>query len=227
MPGTNSVIPISDSGANHVFSSREKRMRDHLRKLWSKRHRYDLTTRHEMGAVLNARLGAPTKRQPRGRQVLEWLGEEIGCSPSDLSRMRWLAHLFPDRDNLQHGDVKIETWTRFKELLPSLKPHRGGGARKPTPGAPRDAVKAFAGSLRKLTARLRDRDDWSAGVESGLIRRGLQELVEAASSRLGMRARLVFPEDPIPDPVDERPERRRSESDEGGYVVSMTTAVPA
>jgi len=206
----------------------ERQLLDQLAKLWHAHERQSLATYHKTGILLNEHLGPPTERQGRGKRVLQKTGERLRVSESELSRMRWLAHLFNDPADIRHGDRKIESWTQFKEALPTLKPSRGSGARKPSRGPSRNVAKTFARSLQSMSSKLLRQDDRPEDAEKALICERLQELAEAVSSRLQIPVRIIVdPEVPNPDPVKERAQRRRGASDDGGYVVSATTAVPA
>jgi hypothetical protein len=88
---------------------------------WHAIHRRGLEVRHEIGALLNSRLGPPTKRQLRGIHVMEKVAEVLGVSMSELSQFRWLNCLFGNITELQKTYPACRTWTEFKDLLPSLK----------------------------------------------------------------------------------------------------------
>jgi len=225
---TSDVLPVGDNGGvNHDQAAEDRRLLDRLVELWQSERTHGLAVRHQTGALLNERLGPPTARQAHGRQVLKRVGEELRVSESELSRMRWLAHLFNDPVYIRHGDRKIESWTQFKEVLPTLKPPKGRRARTLPSGSSR-SVKKLARSLQNLTLKLPRLDDRPEDAERALICERLQELAEAVSSRLQIPVRIIVDtEVPNPDPVKERAQRRRGASDDGGYVVSATTAVPA
>jgi len=211
------------SGVDRDREREYRRLLDRLVKLWRSERTRGLVVRHKTGALLNERLGPPTKRQAHGRQVLRRVGQELQISESDLSRMRWLAHLFDDAANLRRGDLKIESWTHFKEVLPGLKPSRGKRASRP-PGGSSRSVKRLARSLQAVTSKVLQLAERPGDAEMDLICECLQELVEAASSCLGIPAREIVGHDvPTPDPSNGHPEARPSASDDGVDVVAVTT----
>jgi len=225
---TPDVLPISDnSGVNHDQECLDPQPPDDLVKRWQLEHVNGLELRHETGAWLNHLLGAPTVRLDHGQRVLKRVGKVLRTSESELSRMRWLVHFFPDRANLQRGKLKLVSWTHFKRVLPRLRSSEGLETKQYPSGASRDVVKTIARSLRKMASRLRGQDNWPGDAEGGVVLEGLRELVEVISSSFGIHVRLVVSEVPITDPVEERAERRRSESDGGCYELTETTAVPA
>jgi len=164
--------------------AKDQKLVDRLVDLWRSDAERDLATRHQTGKLLNGRLGPPDKRQPHARRVLKTAAERLGIAESDLNRMRWFAHLFADVASLQRSHPGVTNWTRFKETLPSLMPHKGGEAKKPAANPSRPAFGGFARSLANLTSKLIGLDSRPDDAERARLVVGLRELAEAASSRL-------------------------------------------
>jgi len=108
-----------------------------LVKLWRHHRERGLEVRRATGERLNARLGLPTERLAHGRQVLKKVAEKLQIAESDLSRMRWFAHLFGSVKTFQEQHPEVISWAKVKELLPSLMPAaRGKRAKAPSAGRP-------------------------------------------------------------------------------------------
>jgi hypothetical protein len=175
---------------NRATSAKDRKLIDRLVKLWKSNAERDLGTRHRMGKLLNARLGPPTERQPHGQRVLELYGAELGISPSDLNRLGWLSHLFPDFSAFREQRPEIDNWTKFKDALPSLKPAKGGKAREPVASPSRPAFGGVARSIANLTSKLNGLDIRPRDAERRKLVIALRELAEAASSRLKIRVEV-------------------------------------
>src|SRR4051812_2946383 len=83
-----------------------------LAKLWKSHHVRDLGVRWKTGELLNRRLGPPTARLSHGRRVLKRAAERLQVAESDLSRMRWFAHLFKSAEDLQGSHPDVRSWTK-------------------------------------------------------------------------------------------------------------------
>jgi hypothetical protein len=163
--------------------AKDQKLVDRLVNLWRSNAERDLGTRHQMGRLLNERLGSPDKRQPHARRVLKLVAGELEVAESDLNRMRWFAHL-ADATAFRQDHPEIVSWTRFKDGLPDLKAEYGFGARKPAANPSRPAFGGFARSLANLTSKLIGLDSRPDDAERAKLVVGLRELAEAASSRL-------------------------------------------
>ena len=166
------------------FSAEDESRLGRLAALWQTRRRRGLEIRHQTGVFLNRRLGPPTGRQRYGGEVLKSVGERLRISESELSRMRWLAHLAPDLAGFQKKHPEIDSWMQFKRALPNLKPPKGDKAK----GASRDRSNPPSGGLVKplksLTAKLRRMAPIPGGKRGEALRESLRELIEAAQSYL-------------------------------------------
>jgi hypothetical protein len=150
-----------------------------------------LKTRHLIGRVLNRQVGPPARRKAHGKRVLELYGAELGIAPSDLNRMGWFSHLFPDFSDLRTQHPEIDSWTRFKTELPDLKPSKGGKARQPVANPSNPALGGVARSLANLTSKLNGLDIRPAGAERQKLVDALRGLAEAASRRLRINVEVA------------------------------------
>jgi hypothetical protein len=171
---------------DQATSAQDRKLLGRLVKLWKSQAEHDHGTRYETGRLLNERLGPPNERQPQGRRVLKQAAERLGIAESDLNRMRWYAHLLVSHD-LRQSHPEIDSWTKFKEALPSLKVEFGYEARKPAANPSRPALGVVAKSLANLTAKLNGLDLQPGDAEWEKFVEGLRGLAEAASRRLKIR----------------------------------------
>ena len=166
------------------FSAEDESRLGRLAALWQTRRRRGLEIRHQTGVFLNRRLGPPTGRQRYGGEVLKSVGERLQISESELSRMRWLAHLAPDLAGFQKKHPEIDSWMQFKRALPNLKPPKGDKAK----GASRDrsnpTSRGIVKPLKSLTKKLRRMGSLPAGKRGEALRETLRELIEVAQSYL-------------------------------------------
>lgn len=169
-----------------------------LAELWRSHLERGLEVRWQTGVLLNRRLGPPTERLTHGKQVLKRVGEELQIAESDLNRMRWFALLFEFVKDLQAKHPKVRSWTKVKELLPTLiaavhgkeeKSSDAGSSGEQSPGDEKDAA-LIGGVLRFLstaTERLRQGDIHVDEAGRQRLREALQQFVEAVSERLHIR----------------------------------------
>jgi len=176
-----------NNGVDQGPSAQDRKLLDQLAKLWKSHAVCDLETRHKTGKLLNGRLGPPTKSLAQGRKVLKLAAEELAIAESDLNRMRWFAHLFVDLAALRQAHPAIDSWTKFKAALPSLKPSKGNQAKKPAANPSRPALRGVARSFTNLTAKLNGLGFQPRKVEREMLVDALRELAEAASRRLKIR----------------------------------------
>jgi len=176
---------------DQALTDPERKQLDRLVALWKSDAERGLKTRHLMGRVLNKQVGPPAKRKAHGRRVLEVYGEKLGIAPSDLNRMGWFACLFPDFSAFRKQRPEIDSWTKFKTALPSLKPAKGRKARKPVANPSRPAFGGVAKSLASLTSKLNGLGNRPIGAEREKLVVALRELAKAASSRLKIRVEVA------------------------------------
>lgn len=167
-------------------SAKDRKLLDCLVKLWRSHAGREFETRHKTGSLLNGRLGSPAKRQPHGQRVLKMVAEKLRIAESDLNRMRWFAQLFATVDALRQSHPEIDSWTRFKEGLTSLKAEYGYEARKPAANPSRPALGGVVRSLASLSAKLNGLDIQPGDAERQKLEESLRGLAEAFS-RLKIR----------------------------------------
>lgn len=176
---------------NQGLSASERKLLDRLVGLWKADVERGLKTRHATGRALNRQVGPPTMRKAHGQRVLEVYGERLGIAPSDLNRMGWFSHLFPDFSAFRKQHPEIDSWTKFKTELPSLKPAKGGKARKPVANPSRPAARGVAQAIAGLTTKLNGLDIRPVGAEREKLVDALRELAKAATSRLKIRVEVA------------------------------------
>ena len=177
--------------ANQALTAKDRKQIARLGAMLRADAASDLKTRHEVGKVLNKRVGPPSDRKVYGGAVLELYGKELGISPSDLNRIGWFAALFPDLSALREQHPEIDTWTKFKTALPSLKPPKGGKARKPVKDASRPAFGGVVRSLTHLTSKFNKLGNRPSRAEQDEIVKALQGLAKAAYNRLKIRVEVA------------------------------------
>jgi len=172
-------------------SAKDLRLLDRLAKLWGEHAERDLGTRHRTGTLLNERLGTPDGRQPHARRVLKMVADKVRIAESDLNRMRWFAHLFVDVAALRRSHPEITNWTRFKEVLPSLLPAKGGQARKPAADPSRPALRGVVKSCTNLASKLNGLDLQPGKAEREGFLDAFRELGEAVYRRFKIRVEVA------------------------------------
>jgi len=173
--------------ANQALTAKDRKQIARLGKMLRADAASDLKTRHLVGKVLNKRVGPPSERKSYGGAVVKLYGEGLGISPSDLNRIGWFAALFPNLSALRTQHPEIDTWTKFKTALPSLKPPKGGKAREPGKDESRPAFGGVARSLTHLAAKFDGLGNRPSRAEQAKIVDALRVLAKAASSRLKIR----------------------------------------
>jgi len=176
---------------DQALTDQERKQLDRLVALWKSDAERGLKTRHQTGKALNRQVGPPTKRKAHGQRVLEVYGEKLGIAPSDLNRMGWFACLFPDFSAFRKQRPEIDSWTKFKTALPSLKPAKGGKARKPVANPSRPAFGGVAQAIAGLTTKLNGLGNRPIGAERDQLVDALRELAKAATSRLKIRVEVA------------------------------------
>jgi len=171
-------------GGHRAFTADDLRLIGQLAKQWQGHHRKDLETRHWTGRLLNERLGPPTKAQRYGPGILKQVAKECRISQSEISRMRWFAHCFDDLNRFQQEHPGVSSWTEVKDLLPDLKPRKGGETGGQTETLSRTATGGVTRSLTGLIQKLRGMVSIPKGPEGEVLREKLRELIEVANNYL-------------------------------------------
>jgi hypothetical protein len=176
---------------DQTLSAKDRRLLARMGKLWGGHAERDLGTRHRTGKLLNERLGSPDRRQPHARRVLKMVADKVGIAESDLNRMRWFAHSFVDVAALRQSHREITNWTRFKEVLPSLMPAKGGQARKPAADPSSPALRGVVKSCTNLASKLDGLDFRLGKAEREGFLDAFRELGEAVSRRFRVRVEVA------------------------------------
>ena len=156
------------------------------REVWGANQSRDLEARHELGKLLNDRLGSPEERQKYGTKAAQEVADDLKMSRSELSRMRQFAAQYPDFDAFRKRKPNCTNWSQVKQALVK------SGAKKCAPRAT-----AAKSPVDRLTRRLRDVrmtiENEATFREAGAspeFREQLQALVEAAGRYLQPESQL-------------------------------------
>jgi len=112
----------------------DRQLVNSLVKLWRRHEERGLELRWTTGQRLNVRLGLPTTRLAHGEEVLKKVAEQLQIAESELSRMRWFAHRFESVTTFREAHPEVRSWSKVKELLPSLMPTARGAKAKSAAG---------------------------------------------------------------------------------------------
>jgi len=175
-------------GGHRASTEDDQRLFGQLAKLWQSHRRRDLETRHRTGVLLNERLGPPDEAQAYGPGILKRVGEKCRISQSEISRMRWFAHLFDTLDRFRQKHPEVSSWTEVKALLPDLNPRKGDESRGQTVAPSRTATGGVTRSLTSLINKLKGMDPVPEGREDEVLREKLRELIEVANNYLANRS---------------------------------------
>lgn len=146
---------------------------------WKTHQDQDLGIRHETGVLLNRRLGAPGKRQSRGKEVIKQVAQQLGIDQSDVSRLRSFAHHFESIDDLKRHHPDADSWRKVKVLLPSLT----GSKRETSTESPSSARKLMQ-ALETLTLKLKKGVATPSQDEKTELLGKLRELAQAVADCL-------------------------------------------
>lgn len=158
-----------------------------LERLWVPYTTKGLEVRLSMGRALNGKLGSPKDRQAHGEAVLKRAAERLDIAESDLSRMRWFAHLFRSVKQMKAAHPELTSWTKVKEAMPRLIAANKGQSVV----VKRDGTTAVATAIKKsldhLIAKLRQKGyRLEEGQREELTDR-LKKLSNAAARRLHLK----------------------------------------
>lgn len=175
---------------------------DRLKTMWQDHLERGLELRHRTGAMLNARYGSPAVRQKHGEATFIKLSKLIGVAESEISRMRWFAHLFISLSDLKTKHSTTTTWTQVKTLLAQLRAttdvkaqgnRKKVGAKRPV-GRVIEVAKAFQKRVQKLGKLSQDTDDWKA------LRKAVDVMLKAAGASLGLQISVTDTAQPESSP---------------------------
>lgn len=109
-------LTTEDGQQDHVAG--EDLLLDSLREIWRPHCMRALEVRHQLGRLLNSKLGVPSLRQQYGMGTIKRVSEELGIDKSEISRMRKFAAKFPSFDDFVATHPHMISWTRVRtELL--------------------------------------------------------------------------------------------------------------
>ena len=186
------LSPPVNPDVDRDHARKDQRLIGQLVQLWKSHRTRDLEVRRRTGALLNEHLGPPTGRQRYGRRVLKRASEALHASASELSRMRWLAHVLDHRDAYPQLDsLQIDSWTQFKEVLPNLKSAEDGLVEEAPANRSRPALGGVVRSLKGVAAKLDGLLAQPEEAERQAFLETLRELAEAAGRRLQIRVEVV------------------------------------
>ena len=197
---------VDAAGQTNQLTVKEEMLLDKLEGLWRQQEARGLATRHEMGKLLNAQLGDPTKRQPRDQWVLKGVSVRLKIAESDLSRMRWFAHLFKEYEGLKQRHPEVGSWSQLKKLLPTLKVKEqasgnGQSGVKPAgqspPKTPNRAVGKVKRPLGSLTRAIQEHATTLNNTEErNALVRMLKEFAKVLEEKLQIRLSVTLPRKP-------------------------------
>lgn len=159
---------------------------EQIAELWLPYEQRGLVIRHQIGRMLNQRFGPPTERQLRGQWVMSLVSKRLDISVSEMGRMRWFAHQFQSVDELNRQHPTVDSWTKFKELLPTLVKTEGKDKSTADDGTVR-FVRMLTHSLKHLATTI-NKD--ATGLESKdrqKVLEGLRELAKVIEAKLYLR----------------------------------------
>lgn len=186
MPSSLTSSPASTGGTHngrHATHEDEQLIRDLVEK-WRGLCDNDMYGRHEIGALLNKRLGLPTARLPRGEETLNKAADAIGISATELNRMRWMAYLFDSIEQLKEAYPDCSNWTKFKEELPGMKQSKLGKAGHRKGASPRSVYRGLIPTIRRLSDKLEGLELIPDQELDDELRRELRRMVEVAQRYL-------------------------------------------
>jgi hypothetical protein len=164
-----------------------------LAEKWRTHHGAGLEIRHQTGKLLNDRFGPPTTRQTRGDEVMKTAARQLQTTESELSRMRWFAHLFGSLADLGGKYREATTWAAVKDLIPRLKPQGQRKVKETSNGASNapkaeraksSALNGLKRSLAALSSKLGEVPrDLTDDERKGLVEK-FQEFVKVVSDCL-------------------------------------------
>jgi len=128
---------------------------------WKAHSGNGLQIRLKTGRQLNDHIGAPNTRSIRGQGVVEKVGEWLGITKGEISRLRWFAHLCRSIEDLQAVYPDATSWAAVKVLLPKLKaerqkPKKKGRGDGAAPGKAKTVDSPKSKRIEKILQRLTD-----------------------------------------------------------------------
>jgi hypothetical protein len=166
---------------------------DRLADQWQSLEDGNLEVRHATGTLLNDRLDAPTKRQPRGAEVTKKVAERLQIPKSEISRLRWFVHFFPSVQDLKERYPEAKKWSHVKDLIPTLKPKKETQDDGAKPGK---AAKGSPSKLRKvkqlqsrLSQSISEVQNDLSDTEKAVLLREFSDFARETSNRISQLVR--------------------------------------
>lgn len=160
---------------SNACSTDEDALIESLRGLWVPHRRKDLEVRHEMGKLLNDRLGPPRLRQAYGQAVIDRVSKELDLDKTDISRMRRFAGKFKNFEAFQQKHPETTSWTRVRVLISKPRDLQRVADNRRARGVLR--------SLRSSIKSLRGEGEFRGSIVDD-IRSALHELCEVAQATI-------------------------------------------
>jgi hypothetical protein len=197
---SDAAVPTAQATTNGSAENDDAQLIGKLAKLWAKYNTRSLEVRLETGSLLNARLGPPTGRQPRGQSVLKQAAERLNTAESELNRMRWFAHFSKDEESCW-GEIPLgsRSWTQFKQRLPRLIAALKGNEKRQRSSGDKKQTAVVDGLLRLIssaTSKIRAEDFTVDGANREALVGKLQAFASAISERFGVRFLVETEEKP-------------------------------
>lgn len=187
-------VVVTQAAKEGSAVSDDNQLLDNLVDLWKSHNERSLRVRMETGRLLNARLGSPTERQPRGQRVLRQAADKLHTAQSELSRMRWFAYFSKDGESFWgEEDPDKRTWNSFKKILPGLNAARKGSEKRLRFSGDKTRSAVVNGLFRSLdsaTSKLRADNFTVDETKRELLIEKLRGFVSAVSDSTGICLRL-------------------------------------
>lgn len=168
-------LTTEDGQQDHVAG--EDVLLDSLRRIWRTHCTRDLEVRHQLGGLLNRKLGVPCLRQQYGMGTIRRVSKELGLDKSEISRMRRFAAMFPSFDEFVTKHSDMVSWTQVRTELLSNPSRRVTDNRR------------LQGVLRSIESSVKtlSRDGEFDERKAADICAALQKLCQLAQAKLAFR----------------------------------------
>lgn len=155
-------------------------------KIWNAYQAEGLRVRHEIGQLLNERLGSPEQRQPYGDRVVLRVSERLGIDRSTISRMRKFAHLYSDFEAFQESHPDVSSWDDVKRLI--TKSNEKMSQSKPARTV--DGLASVQRVMQKFVKELSQSDITLTEEDREGLRASLEEVGATLSMLFGVAIRV-------------------------------------
>lgn len=179
--GTDAVDPAAPDdnikAEDHAFIGK-------LTAIWLPHEAQSLSLRHQLGVLIRAKLKDLELDPKRGRAVRKVAAEQLGMSPSDLSRMCSFAARFRTFEQFKQAHPEATTWSYVKALLPQLnEPAQNGGMppvrEKKSTDKQRDATLKELKAIKEFIAEAGGEFNLKQARELEVVIEGIREEVES------------------------------------------------